>query len=109
MRYRWLEPQHGGARSIAPRQDPVILSSTPHPEALAFRFRTHAAVGADSDVDVLMEFERGNVPGLFALSGMEAELPELLGRKADVRIPEELSRYFRDEVLRTAAAQYECE
>jgi predicted nucleotidyltransferase len=62
---------------------------------------------ADSDVDVLVEFERGSAPGYFELSGMEAELSEKLGRKADLRTPEELSRYFRDEVVRTAAAQYE--
>lgn len=61
----------------------------------------------DSDVDVLVEFESGHTPGYFALSGMEAELSEMLGRKADLRTPEELSPYFRDEVVRTASAQYE--
>lgn len=60
----------------------------------------------DSDVDVLVEFEPGQVPGLLRLAGMEIELSKLLGRKADVRTAEDLSRYFRDEVLSTAQMQY---
>ena len=60
----------------------------------------------DSDVDVLVEFDPEHIPGLIALSGMERELSELLGRKADMRTPKDLSRYFRDEVLRSALVQY---
>lgn len=54
-----------------------------------------------------MEFEPGTVPGYFDLAGMELELSEMFGRKADLRTPEELSRYFRDEVVASAAVQYE--
>ena len=64
---------------------------------------------AESDVDVLVEFEPGRVPGLFGLAGMEIELSERLGRKVDLRTPEELSRYFRDKVVAGAAVQYERE
>jgi predicted nucleotidyltransferase len=54
-----------------------------------------------SDVDLLVEFEPGRAPGLLALSGMEAELSVLLdGRKVDLRTPRDLSRYFRDAVIR---------
>ena len=60
----------------------------------------------DSDVDVLVEFEPEHVPGLLALAGMEIELSELLGRKADVRTAEDLSRYFRDEVVAKAQLLY---
>ena len=63
--------------------------------------------GVDSDIDVLVEFEPGTVPGYFDLAGMELELSEMFGRKADLRTPEELSRYFRDEVVASAAVQYE--
>lgn len=59
----------------------------------------------DSDVDVLVEFEPGHVPGL-AFYGMEIELSEILGRKVDLRTPADLSRYFRQEVLKTAEVQY---
>jgi predicted nucleotidyltransferase len=61
----------------------------------------------DSDIDLLVEFESGRVPGLLALASMELELSELLGgRRVDLRTAEDLSRYFRDEVVRTAEVQY---
>jgi predicted nucleotidyltransferase len=60
----------------------------------------------DSDVDVLVEFEPSRVPGLLTLAGLEIELSELLGRKADVRTAEDISRYFRDEVVAKAQLMY---
>ena len=62
--------------------------------------------GPESDVDVLVEFSPEHIPGLFALAGMEMELSEHLGRKADMRTPNDLSEYFRDEVVRNAVVQY---
>jgi len=61
----------------------------------------------DSDVDVLVEFERGHTPGLITLAGMEIELSGILGRKVDMRTAEDLSRYFRDDVVNSALVQYE--
>ena len=61
----------------------------------------------DSDIDILVEFEKGHVPGLITLAGIEIELSEMLDRKVDLRTPRDLSRYFRDEVVRTAEVQYE--
>ena len=60
---------------------------------------------SDSDVDVLVEFEDGHVPGL-AFFAMEQELSEILGRKVDLNTPKFLSRDFRDDVLATAEEQY---
>jgi len=61
----------------------------------------------DSDVDVLVEFEPGHTPGFLRLATMELELSQILaGRKADVRTPEDLSRYFRDDVLASAETIY---
>lgn len=62
--------------------------------------------GPDSDVDVLVEFDPENGPTLFDIVRMEDELSQMLGRKADIRTPLDLSRYFRDEVVRTALVQY---
>jgi predicted nucleotidyltransferase len=59
----------------------------------------------DSDVDVLVEFEPGHVPGL-AFFAMQRELSEILGRKVDLNTPQCLSRYYRDEVLAEAEVQY---
>jgi uncharacterized protein len=62
----------------------------------------------DSDMDLLVEFEPGAKPGLFTMAEIELQLSPLLGqRKVDLRTAEDLSRYFRDEIIRTAEAQYE--
>jgi predicted nucleotidyltransferase len=61
--------------------------------------------GPDSDVDVLVEFEDGHVPGL-AFFAMEAELSKILGRKVDLNTLQFLSRHFRDDVLAEAEDQY---
>ena len=62
----------------------------------------------DSDVDVLVEFEAGHVPGFFGIARLERELSKLLnGRKVDLRTPQDLSRYFRGKVVATAEVQYE--
>jgi predicted nucleotidyltransferase len=62
----------------------------------------------DSDVDVLVIFEEGHTPGFFGLARMEEELSKLLnGRKVDLRTPQDLSHYFREEVLSSAAVQYD--
>jgi predicted nucleotidyltransferase len=61
----------------------------------------------DSDVDVLVEFEAGHTPGFFRLASMESELSQFLaGRKADVRTAEDLSQYFRSDVLASAETIY---
>ena len=59
----------------------------------------------DSDIDLLVEFEPGHVPGL-AFFAMQNELSEILGRKVDLNTPQFLSRYFRDQVLAEAEVQY---
>ncbi len=46
--------------------------------------------GPESDVDVLVEFEEGRVPGLFGFAGMELELSELFGRDVDLVTREEV-------------------
>ncbi len=60
----------------------------------------------ESDVDVLVEFEPGHPIGLIRMAGIELRLSALLGRKVDLRTPEDLSRYFRDEVVEQAEKQY---
>jgi uncharacterized protein len=61
----------------------------------------------DSDVDVLVEFEVGQAVGLIRLAGIERELSEIFGRKADLRTPADLSRYFRDQVVQSAEVLYD--
>lgn len=69
--------------------------------ALTERFRD------DSDVDLLVEFEPEQRAGYLRMAAIERELSEIIGRKADLRTAAELSRYFREDVLRDAVPQYE--
>lgn len=62
--------------------------------------------GPQSDVDVLVEFEPGHVPGL-AFFSLEEELSRLVGRKVDLNTPGFLSPYFRDSVLSEAEVLYD--
>jgi hypothetical protein len=53
----------------------------------------------ESNIDFLVEFMPEQCSSFFGLARMEIELTEMLGRKVDLRTPEELSRYFRQQVL----------
>jgi uncharacterized protein len=92
----------------------------PDPKALTSLCRRHrirqlslfgstlkGAPRPDSDVDLLVEFEAEAKPGLLQSAGIELELSsQLNGRKVDLRTAQDLSRHFRQEILRTAEVQY---
>ena len=65
----------------------------------------------ESDVDVLVEFDPSVRIGYFALAGLEIELGEILGRKADILTFRGVERnpnwLLREEILGTAEAVYE--
>ncbi|HNT87997.1 MAG TPA: nucleotidyltransferase family protein [Candidatus Hydrogenedentes bacterium] len=91
----------------APREEIASFCRRHHIRRLAFfgsvlrdDFR------AQSDVDVLVEFEPGHVPGL-SFFAMQRELSEIIGRKVDLNTPEDISPHFRAEVLREAEIQYD--
>lgn len=71
-----------------------------------FGSRLKGTARPDSDLDLLVEFEPGRVPGLIGLSSIEIELTEALGIKVDLRTAQELSPYFREEVLQQAQVAY---
>lgn len=61
---------------------------------------------SESDVDILVKFEHQNLPTLFEMADMEMELTKLVGRQVDLKTPNDLSPYFRDEVLNHARVYY---
>jgi hypothetical protein len=72
-----------------------------------FGSRLHGSHRVDSDVDLLVEFEADARPSLLDLAAMELELSAMLGGlRVDIRTAQELSRYFRDDVLREAEVQF---
>lgn len=82
------------------KQHPIIAKLSLFGSALSDTLRE------DSDIDLLVEFEPGKTPSLFTLIDLEDELTTIVGRKTDLRTPEELSRYFRNEVLAHARSLY---
>jgi hypothetical protein len=60
----------------------------------------------ESDVDVLVEFDRNANVGLIKLSGIEIELGELLGRRVDLNTADFISKYIRNQVMAEAEDQY---
>ncbi|MBC2712033.1 MAG: nucleotidyltransferase domain-containing protein [Desulfosarcina sp.] len=62
---------------------------------------------ANSDVDMLVEFEPGARVGLITLAGMEIELSRIVGRKVELHTARGLHPHFRDEVLSLAKIAYE--
>ena len=72
-----------------------------------FGSRLKGTARPDSDVDLLVEFEPDANTTLFDMARIEIELSALMdGRRVDLRTAGDLSRYFRDEVVRTAEPQY---
>jgi uncharacterized protein len=89
-----------------PRQPIAEFCRRHHIRRLAlFGSALRSDFGPDSDIDVLVEFEPGCIPGL-AFFTMQEELAALVGRKVDLNTPAGLSRYFRDEVLNNAETLY---
>jgi len=72
-----------------------------------FGSQLKGAARPDSDIDLLVEFLPDSRITLVDMAGMEMELSDALGgRKVDLRTAGDLSRYFREEVVRTAEVQY---
>lgn len=59
-----------------------------------------------SDVDVLVQFEKAHIPTLFDVVDIEDELSSIIGHKVDLKTPNDLSPYFRDQVMATAQKIY---
>jgi len=107
----WLKADEGGDMAYQLFADQAALAALcrrHHIRRLSlFGSRLKGTARADSDVDLLVEFEPGGTPGLIRLGGIARELSDLLGgRKVDLRTDGDLSRYFRDEVVRTAEVQF---
>lgn len=60
-----------------------------------------------SDVDILIEFKRNAGIGFFAMFDLEKYFSKELNKKVDLRTPKELSRFFRDKVVKKAELIYE--
>jgi hypothetical protein len=98
MRYHEIEIDRGALASFCRAHRIARLS--------LFDSILRGDFGPDSDVDVLVEFEAGARVSLFDMVEMELELSAMFGRKVDLQTPEDLSRYFRDDVMAEAEVQF---
>lgn len=71
-----------------------------------FGSHLHGTARAESDLDLLVEFQAEARVGLFRLAQMEMDLTEMLGQKVDLRTAQELSRHFRQQVQAEAQVIY---
>jgi len=65
----------------------------------------HGDAKENSDVDLLVELRKRI--GFFTLLGIQDNLAQKLGRKVDLLTKEDLSKYYRDEVVREAKKIYQ--
>jgi predicted nucleotidyltransferase len=59
-----------------------------------------------SDVDILVRFEKKYIPHLLGMMKMESELSDIIGYPVDLKTPNDLSQYFREDVLTKAKTIY---
>ena len=62
----------------------------------------HGDARSDSDLDLLVELKPGSKIGLIGFAGLENKISDLLGVKVDLRTAQDLSQYFRKEVMAEA-------
>ena len=67
----------------------------------------HGKNNEASDIDFLVEYDSQQKIGLFAVTRLEMELSALLKRSVELRTAQDLSVYFRQQVLSEAQVIYE--
>ena len=72
----------------------------------AFGSMVREDYGPDSDLDILVEFAEGQVPG-FGFFDLQDELSQLFGRTVDLNTWGFLSPHIRDDVAREAVIIYD--
>jgi predicted nucleotidyltransferase len=72
-----------------------------------FGSRAKGSADAESDVDLLVEYEPGQKPGLLGFIELEERLKDIFGREVDLVSTGGLSPYLRHEVLQTRSPLYE--
>lgn len=87
------------------------MENMPHKDAIRrirlFGSHLHGDAKADSDVDLLVDFEKDAGIGFFELFDIQDKLKKELKKEVDLVTPKALSEFFRDEVLAEAAPLYE--
>ncbi|MCB1119223.1 MAG: nucleotidyltransferase domain-containing protein [Chlamydiia bacterium] len=90
-----------------PKKDIEEFCKKNHIDALAlFGSVLSDQFNSESDIDFLVQFERDHKPSLFGIVRMEEELKVLFQRDIDLKTPFEISKFFREEVIKEAYPIY---
>ena len=91
-----------------PKKDLIKYCKKRHIKKMAlFGSLLNKNFSTNSDIDILVEFEIEHIPSLFNLIKMEDELSSyFMGHKVDLRTPNDLSKYFRNRVIKNAVVLY---
>lgn len=95
-------------RAVFPTADIAAVCARWHIRRLSiFGSMARGTFGADSDVDILVEFDDGATPGFFAMEELRSELSALAGGRAvDLVTRQGLHPLLRDRVLAEAVEQF---
>ena len=64
-------------------------------------------VHADSDIDLMVEFEKGKKYSIFDLGGIKMDLEKKLNRRVDLITPKSISPFLRKEIMETMEPLYD--
>lgn len=76
-------------------------------QAAIFGSYAHNNYKKDSDIDILIKFERGKEKSLLKLVRLKFEIEHLLRKKVDLVTISALSPYIKDDVLKSMKVIYE--
>lgn len=85
----------------------TVVKEYPIKKLSLFGSTLHQTATPNSDIDLLVEFNESQVLSFFELAELEGKLAEIFGgKKIDLRTANELSQYFRDDVVAEAVVIY---
>lgn len=84
-----------------------VLKTYDISQAAIFGSYVHNNYRKDSDIDILIKFEKGKEKSLLKLVRIKFEIERLLGKKVDLVTLPALSPYIRNNVLKSMKIIYE--
>ena len=72
-----------------------------------FGSRTKGVATENSDIDLMIQFDKKKKYGLFDLGGIKMDLEKELGKKVDLVTPFSLSPLLKDEIMKSMESIYD--
>ncbi len=72
-----------------------------------FGSRAKGTATENSDIDLVIQFDKDKKYGIFALGGIKMDLEKELGKKVDLVTPSSLSPLLKDEIMKSVESIYD--